>query len=137
MTASQAASDSARSAAAEAARRANAAAVQARATVEARAPVYRAKGKAVARGTKRFGEAIWGPLLHVSAVLWLEITGVFFALFALFFGQQTWLRRAAYVRGPEHAHLLMYAAVFLMFAYFSASSFLRARQRSRRRQQGL
>src|SRR5580704_10098915 len=30
------------------------------------------------RGSKRFGEAVWGPFVKLSGVLWLELTGVFF-----------------------------------------------------------
>jgi hypothetical protein len=89
-------------------------------------------GKA-ARGAKRFGEAIWGPLLHAGGLLWLEITGLFFALFALFFGQNMYRVRGAWRGGPEHAHLLLYAALTAVFIWFSVSSFLRAHRKSKRK----
>jgi hypothetical protein len=83
-------------------------------------------------GTRRFGQAFFGPLKNVGGALWLEITGFFFALFAVFFGQNAWRLRAAALHGPEHAHFLLYAAVTLVFLYFSISSFVKAAQRSRR-----
>lgn len=92
----------------------------------------KASGKA-ARGAKRFGEAIWGPLLHAGSVLWLEITGLFFALFALFFGQNMYRVRGAWRGGPEHAHLLLYTALTVAFIWFSVSSFLRAHRKSTRK----
>jgi len=90
-------------------------------------------GGAAARGAKRFGEALWGPLVHAGGVLWLEITGMFFALFALFFGQSTYRVRGAWKGGPEHAHLLLYAALTAVFIWFSVSSFLRARRKGKRK----
>jgi hypothetical protein len=83
-------------------------------------------------GTRRFGQAFFGPLKNVGGALWLEITGFFFALFAAFFGQNAWRLRAAALHGPEHAHFLLYSAVTLVFLYFSVSSFVNAAQRSRR-----
>jgi predicted Co/Zn/Cd cation transporter (cation efflux family) len=85
----------------------------------------------VGEGTRRFGKAFWGPFAHVSGTLWLEITGLFFALFAVFFGQNAWKTRAAILHGPEHAHFLLYAAVTLVFVYFCISSFVKATRRSK------
>jgi hypothetical protein len=89
----------------------------------------------VGEGTRRFGKAFWGPLAHVSGTLWLEITGLFFALFALFFAQNAWNARASALHGPQHAYFLLYASVTLVFIYFCISSFLKARRRGRRRAQ--
>ena len=86
----------------------------------------------VGEGTRRFGKAFWGPFAHVSATLWLEITGLFFALFAAFFGQNAWKTRASALHGPEHAQFLLYAVVTLIFVYFCASSFVKAARRGRR-----
>jgi hypothetical protein len=88
--------------------------------------------KAVARGTKRFGQAIWGPMAHTGGVLWLEITGLFFALFAIFFGQNAYRMRHNYASGPEHAHFLIYSALTGLFAWFTASSFYRARLKEKK-----
>jgi hypothetical protein len=39
--------------------------------------------KGIRRGGRRFGEAIWSPFVRLSGVLWLEVSGVFFGIFAL------------------------------------------------------
>jgi hypothetical protein len=89
--------------------------------------------KRVAQGSKRFGKAFLGPLGHAASVLWLEITGVFFALFALFCLQSLWRVRSAYISGPDHQKFILYAILSLVFAYFCVSSFFRARRKESRR----
>jgi hypothetical protein len=84
------------------------------------------------RGAKAFGQAFLGPFTHAGSILWLEITGLFFALFALFFVQSSYRVRMAWRQGSEHAHLLLYVGLALAFAWFSFSSFLRAYRKSRR-----
>jgi hypothetical protein len=86
----------------------------------------------VGEGTRRFGQAFLGPVKHVSATLWLEITGLFFALFALFFGQNAWNNRTSALHGPQHAQFLLYAVATLIFLYFCVSSFVKAARRGRR-----
>src|SRR5260370_18470964 len=51
----------------------------------------------LARGGKRFGEAVWGPFVKLSGVLWLEVTGGFFGIFPLFAAT-----RAGKLRGDLH-----------------------------------
>ncbi|HEY4113778.1 MAG TPA: hypothetical protein VGM17_06925 [Rhizomicrobium sp.] len=92
---------------------------------------YTEPARRVGEGTRRFGQAFFGPLKQVSATLWLEITGLFFALFALFFGQNAWKTRASALHGPEHAHFLLYAVLTLIFVYFCISSFVKAARRGR------
>jgi len=82
--------------------------------------------------TRRFAKAFAGPLLHVSGTLWLEITGLFFALFAAFFGQNAWRIRASALHGPDHVHFIVATLATLIFAWFSISSFVKAEQRSRK-----
>lgn len=94
---------------------------------------YADPARRAGRGTRRFGQALFGPLLHVSGTLWLEITGLFFALFALFFAQNVMRLRSAFAHGTEHAHFVLYVILMLLFCWFSASSFLKARRRGRRR----
>jgi hypothetical protein len=84
------------------------------------------------RGAKAFGQALLGPFTHAGGVLWLEISGLFFSLFALFFVQSVYRVRTAWRQGPEHTHLLLYVALALIFAWFSASSFARAYRKSKR-----
>ena len=84
------------------------------------------------RGAKAFGQALLGPFTHAGGVLWLEITGLFFALFALFFVQSVYRVHTAWRQGPEHTHLLLYCALAFVFAWFSVSSFARAYRKSKR-----
>jgi hypothetical protein len=85
----------------------------------------------VKRGAKAFGQAFLGPFTHAGSVLWLEITGLFFALFALFFAQSVYRLHSAWRQGLEHTHLLLYCALAVAFAWFSVSSFLRAYRKSK------
>jgi hypothetical protein len=90
------------------------------------------KTHSVGRGARRFGQAVWGPFTHASSVLWLEVTGLFFALFALFFAQNLYRVHEAWRHGAEHTHFLLYCALTLIFLWFSSSSFLRAHRKSKR-----
>lgn len=93
---------------------------------------YAERARAVGVGTRRFGHAIFGPFVRVSSILWSEITGVFFALFAVFFAQGAFRLRTQWAVGPDHAKLLLYGALTLLFAYFCLSSFYRARKKEKR-----
>ena len=84
------------------------------------------------RGAKAFGRAFLGPFTHAGSILWLEITGLFFALFALFFVQSVYRVRGSWWQGPEHVHLLLYVALSVGFAWFSVSSFARAYRKGKR-----
>jgi hypothetical protein len=101
-------------------------------TVPAAAAQANSKAKAIAAGTKRFGEALWGPVAHTSSVLWLEITGLFFALFAAFFGQSVYRFRSDWKGGPDHTHFVIYAALTVLFSIFTVSQFYRARQKEKK-----
>ncbi len=94
-------------------------------------------GHGLKRGSQQFGKAAGGRLATLSGVLWLELTGVFFGVFALFAAGGAWRLRAAVYEttGNHEAHLrfLMTAAIALMFGYFCVSSFVKAHRRSRRR----
>lgn len=103
------------------------------ATIETHGKAIAQKSKNVAEGGKRFGKAFFGPLAHVVSVLWLQITGVFFALFAVFFLQSWWKIRGAYASGPDHRKFLLFGALSLIFLYFCISSFFRARRKEKRR----
>ena len=93
----------------------------------------RSTSAGVKRGGKRFGEAIWGPFVRVSSVLWLEVTGVFFGLFALTAGIEVFKHRAdLHAAGAPRQHLLFALGMFLVFGWFTLSSFINASRRSRR-----
>jgi hypothetical protein len=70
------------------------------------------------------------PFAHATGVLTLEITGVFFAMFTLFFVSHAWqvYKKASWRDG----HFAVYAVLAVLFAWFAVTSFWRAR----RKQQG-
>jgi hypothetical protein len=90
------------------------------------------KTEAAKRGAKAFGQAILGPFTHAGGILWLEITGLFFAFFALFFVQSVYRVHTAWRQGPEHTHLLLYVVLAAAFSWFSVSSFIRAYRKNKR-----
>lgn len=72
-----------------------------------------------------------GPLKQASRAVWHELTGSFYALFALSFGAGVWhTRKAIHSSIPLERHrLAAFCALTVLFLYFSISSFARARQR--------
>ena len=73
---------------------------------------------------------VTAPLRRASRELWHELTGSFFALFALSFSVGLWHSRAsAFSSVPVERHrFYAFCALALLFAYFAVSSFLRARR---------
>lgn len=92
----------------------------------------RAQVSAKAPATKRLARGMGGflrPFARVGGALWLEVTGVFFLLFALVFGRAMWWMRADALHGPEHWKFLGSGAMVAAFVYLAASSFWRARKK--------
>lgn len=90
--------------------------------------------KGLKGGTRRFGEAVWSPFVRLSGVLWLEVSGVFFGIFALFaFGAVWRLHKEWHAGSPGRQQLFGASVMFLLFGYFCVSNFVRARRRERRR----
>jgi hypothetical protein len=81
-----------------------------------------------AQGGRGFGRAFWKPFSAAGRALWHEVTGLFFALFALFFGQSLWNLRDAWRFGPEHRHFVIDLVMTVLFLYFSISAFVRSRR---------
>jgi len=82
--------------------------------------------------TRAAGRGVGGflrPFSRIGGILWLEITGFLFGLFALFFCQDVWRTRLNYASGPLHQRFLMATVLTVVFAYLSVSSFLRARRK--------
>jgi hypothetical protein len=96
----------------------------------------RTMGQGLGRGAKSFGRSFFGPLAHAGSVLWLEITGCFFALFAAFFAQNVYHLRGQYVVGEQHQKFVLYVVLTILFLYFSASSFIRARRKAAKQRAG-
>src|ERR1700761_8044634 len=88
-------------------------------SMQKQAPVYAERAAVAKREGKKFGERIWGPFAHAGGVLWLEVTGCFFALFAVYFGQNAVKLRQQWHTGPEHAKFLVYCAITAVFLYFA------------------
>ena len=84
-----------------------------------------ARVAARSRWGRAFG-AVASSFLRVGHVLWLEITGSFFAFFAV-------IGTAALVREiqvhADRGRVVVLAVFTLMFGWFAVSSFLRARKR--------
>jgi hypothetical protein len=84
---------------------------------------------------KTLGRSVWSPLAQFSSVLWLEVTGTFFTLLALFLSEGLWKTRAAALLPIQtHAARMFYIQLlaFTAFAYFAISNFVRAHLRGRR-----
>jgi hypothetical protein len=110
----------------------------ARTAGEAHRNVQQAKSQvrgAATQAAKVAGKSVFAPLARFSGVLWLEVTGTFFALIALFLSQTVWKLRAGFrlpPTSPDALRLYLYTVIFFAFAYFAVSSFVRARRRERR-----
>ena len=90
--------------------------------------------RGVREGSRRFGQAVWAPAARIGSVLWLEVTGVFFALFAGTGVVYCWEHWRAIQGGTalDQRRLALMAGMALVFGYFCISSFVRARRRERR-----
>lgn len=71
--------------------------------------------------------------MRLSGVLWLEVTGMFFGIFALIAGGAAWRLRAGMRAGEQHGQFLLAVGMLAMFGYFAVSSFVAASRRARRR----
>jgi hypothetical protein len=97
-----------------------------------RAPIAE-RVQALPRQTKRAGGSILKPLKKFSSVLWLEVTGTFFALIAAYLSQGLWAHRGELKAGSGDVRTYaLHLAAFVAFAYFAVSNFVRAWRRDRR-----
>jgi hypothetical protein len=106
---------------------------QAKRQIKNEAKTYaQASAKTQARA---LGKSAWAPLAKFSSVVWLQVTGSFFLLIALFFGQGLWTSRHQLLHPAnptEGRQLTLHAVIFAAFLYFALSNFLRARRRERK-----
>jgi hypothetical protein len=82
--------------------------------------------------TRAAGRGVGGflrPFSRIGGILWLQVTGFFFGLFALFFAQDLWRTRLSYAAGPQHQRFLIAVLLTVVFGYLSVSAFWRARRR--------
>jgi hypothetical protein len=96
----------------------------------------RQTGRGLKEGSKRFRKSVGEPVTRLSAALWLELTGVFFGIFAVFAASGAWKMRTALHetanRGGD-VRFLIAAGMAAVFGYFSISSFVKANRRVKRR----
>jgi hypothetical protein len=85
--------------------------------------------RAVSGGVARGIGGFLRPFRRVGGIVLLEVTGVFFFLFVLVFGNWAWKLRAQYAHGPDHMRFLVYGGMCVVFLYLTLSSFWRARRR--------
>ena len=107
---------------------------EARPSVAAQVAQARTQVAQTRKHAGRLGKSVWSPLARFSSVLWLQVTGSFFAVIAAFLAQGVWKQRfAARMWGSTEAtRFYIVAAVFATFAYLAVSSFVRAWRRERR-----
>ena len=94
--------------------------------------IQRDAGRQTGKATVNVARGLGGfmrPFRRVGGILVLEVTGVFFLLFVLVFGQMAWRMRTNYAQGPDHQKFLVAAGLMLLFLYLSVSSFWRARRK--------
>lgn len=92
----------------------------------------RTAGRQAARATGSVARGLGGfirPFQRVGSIVFLEVTGVFFLLFVLVFGQMVWRMRMSYAQGPDHLKFLAAAGLTLFFLYLTVSSFWRAHRK--------
>jgi hypothetical protein len=83
-------------------------------------------------GSRNFLQATTAPIVKASGILWLEVTGSLFALFAFASAIEIYRHRAGlHTPGDDRQNLILAAGMFALFASFTASSFLRAHRKSR------
>lgn len=91
------------------------------------AAVLARNGRRAGRGVGRAGAAFIKPFAHATGILWFQIAGVFFGLFALFFLSHAW--QSFHQDGLHDRHMDIYLAIGLLFTWFTATSFWRARKK--------
>jgi hypothetical protein len=91
-------------------------------------------GEGLKEGRKRFGTAMGGRVGRLSAALWLEVTGVFFGIFAVFAAGGAWRMRWALhetgVNQDAHVRFVASLVMAVVFGYFCGSSFVKANRKT-------
>lgn len=93
----------------------------------------KATSAGVRRGGRMFGKAVWAPVAKASNVLWLEVTGFLFGVFALSAGTWVWKHRLDLMgAGAARERAWIVVAMLVLFGYLTVSSFVSAARRGRR-----
>ena len=99
------------------------------------AEAVRQVSQAKAHAKAEVKRSVLGPLKTFSSVVWLQVTGTFFGLFAMVMGGAVWAHREDLrlgLRSHQGQKMVFYFAVFLVFAWFTVSNFVRASRRQKR-----
>jgi hypothetical protein len=94
--------------------------------------VGRTAGQVAGQTTRGVARGVGGflkPFRRVGGILWLEVTGVFFALPVVVFSPVLWRTRLSWAYGPDHRTFLITAGIVVLFLYLSVTSFWRARRK--------
>ena len=93
-------------------------------------PDFAQAAAAAKQGVAAAKQGVAAPLKRASRALWHELTGSFFALFALSFTAAMWkTRQNAMSAVPDERHrFYAFCVLAVLFGYFSVSSFVRARR---------
>jgi hypothetical protein len=92
----------------------------------------RSAGQAAGKATRGVAHGVGGflrPFRRVGGILWLEVTGVFFLLFALVFATALYRTRPLHLHGPFDKAFVVSAVMMLVFLYLGVTSFLSARRK--------
>ena len=87
----------------------------------------------VVRGGVAAAQSVGKATARATRILWLEVTGFFFAVFALWVAGSTWNQWEKIHSGQSSSplwHVAVGAAFAASLIYFAANSFLRARRLS-------
>jgi len=98
--------------------------------LSARSTTAQTAGRMATQAGRGFIGGILQPFRRVGGIVWLEVTGFLFLLFAALFVLRLWQNWA----GFSHQRFELYSviAVAAVFAYLGISSFWRAHRRSQR-----
>jgi len=99
------------------------------------AEAVRQVSQAKAHARTQVKRSVLGPLKTFSSVVWLQVTGTFFGLFALVMGGAVWAHREDWRLGltsHQGQKMVFYSAIFLVFAWFTVSNFVRASRRQKK-----
>lgn len=98
--------------------------------IGARGITVQTAGRMATQAGRGFLGGILQPFRRVGGIVWLEVTGFLFLLFAAIFVLRLWQNWA----GLSHQRLELYSviAVTVVFTWLGVSSFWRAHRRSQR-----
>ncbi len=82
-----------------------------------------------AGGLRRGAGGLLRPFRRVGGIVWLEVTGSFFLLFALAFARSLWSIGASWSHAEDRPRFLLIVALIAVFFYLGVSSFWRARRK--------